>query len=307
MSKTNKIRLAAVGVIFAGLILLAVSWILNNKSFSNYSMVGTGSGYTEKTYTCQNDIDKIIVRDTSNEVYVVPSPGLDKIKITYYVSKDRQEYDISEAKGELTFVRKSTKKIHFYWGINLKPIYVKVEVPEKSLDEVNVQCSSGSITISGLNSKDVVALATSGSVKVTDINAESIIATATSGSVNLENIKADSLVTNATSGAIRLTNSSTDSYISGTTSGSVKLTSVEAKECALTTTSGGISFDKLSTQDLVASATSGSVKGTISGNESDYAIATKTTSGSCNLDDKTTGKYSMTLKTTSGSIKVSFE
>ena len=56
MSKTNKIRLAAVGVIFAGLILLSVSWILNNKSFSNYSMVGTGSGYTEKTYTCQDDI-----------------------------------------------------------------------------------------------------------------------------------------------------------------------------------------------------------------------------------------------------------
>ena len=82
----------------------------------------------------------------------------------------------------------------------------------------------------------------------------------------------------------------------------------EAGKLALRATTGDVKFSVKNADEIYVKCTMGSVKGTVSGAESEYDIHSSTTTGKSNLSERTgTAGKKLTVITTTGSINVNFE
>lgn len=175
---------------------------------------------------------------------------------------------------------------------------------------INISSSSGTIVSKKLAAGSFfVATSTSGDMVVEGLAAgDSVDFSASSGSLKLSDIAAaKGILAITTSGSIYSEDSSFDKIDFEASSGSITLVSDSASSVKVKTTSGTISLDKLEADSISLEASSGSIKGTIDGEESDYSIISTTSSGSSNLKDKREGSKTLDVKTTSGSIKLSFK
>jgi len=282
----NKVFKTAAILLVVGLVCLFLSGVLSDFNPENYSTTNIGSGET-RVYECSGEIYKIIAEDTSVSV-TVESGDVDRVTVSV-VESDRRSYDITEDSGILEVRAQVNNGINF--GIDSNHYEVKITVPKDKVVSVGVTTTSGSITVQKVNVTGLVTTSTSGSISIFTVNAsEGICAESTSGSIGLTKIetKEDILVSN-TSGSKKLLNVGTEGNLTvGGSSGSIKLTNVE--------TGGNISL----------SNTSGSISGSIVGSASDYSISSSTTSGSNNLSNSTSGAKKLDVRSTSGSVNISF-
>ena len=110
----------------------------------------------------------------------------------------------------------------------------------------------------------------------------------TSGNVRISGVKsADTLRANSVSGNIELTDVVCTDLTAGTTSGEVSLmNTVAGKAMSLESTSGEIELDRCDAQSLWLKTISGGISGTLL---SEKQFVTKTTSGSVNVPDCSSG------------------
>lgn len=282
----KNILIIAASLIVLGIMLMIGGWLLAGRTPAGFN--SKNNQYVEKTYECKDNIDNIILKESSTHV-TVRSGDVDKVTVDYFDNKDRELYDIKEENGTLYFTRNSEKSFVFF-SIDLTEKATVITVPRDYKGALDLNSSSGGMELNDLTGSDIKVENTSGSIQLEGITGDTVSVKNTSGSIRLENVALG-----------------TDMSVENT-SGSIKLNSVDAGgSISIKGSSGGIRLDSLKAGgDINIKNTSGSVKGTIIGKESDYKVNAEVTSGSCNLENSDSGNKELNVKTTSGGINIEF-
>lgn len=231
----------------AGIVLLGISFSIIQGDFTKLNS-GNVEPVEERTYESSDDITKIYIKDYSGAIKV-KSSDVSK-PVVKYCESNKHKYTITEEDGVLRIEKNSNFNMALF-SIDFNRYEICVMVPKDYDGILEVENTSGSITISDIRSKELTARNTSGSIELKNVTAD--------GNVTAKNV------------------------------------------------SGSIRFDRLSaTKDITMTNVSGSIKGSIAGSERDYRITAINTSGSCNLNNSTSGSKALYVKNTSGSIKIEF-
>lgn len=265
-----------------------------------------------------DEVDIINVKDVSNDVKIIKSED-NQVKVTYGTS-EKFSYYVKEIDGTLYVEYDDFRHWYDYiviFGKLSEPDLI-IEVPEKTLNELNIKCTSGDIEAKSVNSLvtnlkttsggvevggnvgDLTVNATSGYVKLNaDTQAEMAVVSTTSGKLTLSgNVKGDVIADN-TSGDIVFEDLKCKNLDAKTSSGKIKGENLTLASVKADTISGGIEFDNtVCTGDMTLEATSGSIK-LESVDAANYDL--HTTSGGIKAEILTAKLYN--VKSTSGSVK----
>ncbi len=323
MKKYSIIALLLIGV---GLMIMGTTYLVyrgkpavfNSKSIS----------YIHETFECSQEIYDILIQERAEDVKVeLANVSYPSIKYVNY--KGKEEVKVTDSAGVLSFYRPAVNTN--FVGVNMQEdtdttlvlpkdysgtLTIRTSSGDITADidlkllKFEAEASSGDVLLSNFSSEEsAIIKTTSGDIVVEGLaTGDSVDFSASSGSLKLSDIvAAKGILAKTTSGSIYLEDSSFDKIDFEASSGSITLVSDSASSVKVKTTSGTISLDKLEADSISLEASSGSIKGTIDGEESDYSIISTTSSGSSNLKDKREGSKTLDVKTTSGSIKLSFK
>ena len=283
----------------------------------------------KREYECREKTDLIDIISTSDGICVT-SGNVERVRISYMECPGKHEYELMEQDGKLTLALKNihsvlwtihspfldnsirvTVPVNYSGNLELKTSSGRIAVANINAGYLNISSSSGSAKAENITAVNGICIsATSGSIKIRKINAKDINASGTSGSININEAESGGVINAGTSsGRISVTDSSAAGDVClKNSSGTIVLDRVFAggNVCA-GNTSGGVHFTSLKAGGNIAfSSTSGSIKGSIVGRESDYSIASRTTTGMNSLADSSNGSRGLNASTTSGSIKIAF-
>ncbi|MCR5323662.1 MAG: DUF4097 family beta strand repeat-containing protein [Lachnospiraceae bacterium] len=287
----------------------------------------------KREYECTGKIVLLNIVSSSDGIRI-KGGDVQNVHISYWECPGKHEYDLNESEGKVSLIRRNIKSI--LWGIHylFLDTTIEVTVPVSFEGNIELNCTSGKIELSDINAENLSSHTTSGAFRASDINlknkaeigntsgsikintfsAKDISASTTSGSVNMNGVNAErGIKIHTGSGSIGISDSKVSNNIDlSDHSGIIKIERVVADgDLCAHNTSGGVHFNAIDIGgNIVLKSTSGSIKGSIVGNENDYSISSKTTSGINNLRDlnnSMSGRKMLDANTTSGSIKIVFE
>ena len=180
-------------------------------------------------------------------------------------------------------------------------------LPQEISFDVGVELSNGKILIQNMDFLRLNLSTKNGAVCVKDFNAQSVSVSTENGAVVLENVSIDEAVTAKTeNGAVYMKNVAAASITGETENGAVKLEKCKAAHIHAETENGAVNVVTIAGDEIMLVTDNGSVSGTISGSRSDYRIESKTSNGANNLGNKSDGSKLLSVRTSNGSINVTF-
>lgn len=302
MSKSIKTALI---LIVAGIVLVVLAWCLAKGDVTNFNTKNAET--VREEYKCTTDVTEIEITETSESIEI-KEENVDKVTVSYCNEKNKKLYKVTEKNGKLK-LEKIKNTVSFGIFINLDDTRVYVSVPKDYHGSIDVETTSGSVYVENLELSDFNIDGSSGSLNVSNVSSENgFKIELTSGSINLSNIKTKKAEVKNSSGTIAIEDLEAEELDVNNSSGTIKLTDVSVTDSVdVLNTSGSIRLDRLSAgKSIKLENTSGGIRGTIVGKESDFAIDTDYTSGSCNLKDSKNGEKTLDASTTSGDIKIEF-
>ncbi len=260
-------------------IALVIAMVLllhgDNNRFSFFHFKEETKIIVEQEYN-KEEIKKIVADTSVSDIQIIPSEN-EKIKVVIY----GEETD--KAKSELeqnTLTISAQKKTRICFGFCF---FGKEEIiiylPENEIKEIELKTISGDIKVSTSLKANTTIKTTSGDISLN--SAADVDIHSTSGDINVGDVKNASIIS---------------------VSGEIKGNTVEGK-AIISTTSGDIKINRfLCKENSEIKSVSGEVK--INNVENAY-IETKTVSGESDIaNNNRKAEYTLSIKTTSGDIKV---
>lgn len=276
MRKSIRVILfAALGLVVTGMLFTGLAVATGGTEMLFNFKENSVSDYVSATF---DEVDFVDIDNVSGNVEIVKSVT-DQVKVTYAQSEDFEYKVICENKMlsvKFEDFRKWYNNI-FFFGYGDTGLVV--ELPEKTLKELNIKTTSGNIDAKDLNAAATNLKTTSGYIEVGG-NVGTLNAHATSGRVEvLGSAKAEEMNIGCTSGRVS---------VSGDVKGDV----------IAQNTSGGMNIENLTCRNLDAKCSSGKLSGK---NIKAESVKGDVVSGGINLEDAIcTGD--MNLESTSGRI-----
>ena len=197
---------------------------------------------------------------------------------------------------------------------------IRVRLPDQ-FEHVFVSSSSGSIRVIDTNAHYFSLTSRSGSIHMDDVNVgNTLIANTISGSIRFDDVSGDQFIVASTSGSIR---GEELRFMLGefeTVSGSIDLGDVRWSNFSARSTSGSIRITEAvidpAGDNTQLQSTSGTINLRVDGRPSDFSYTARTTTGSLNIDGSRvsgrnaeggTGNHVISLQSTSGSVRLSFD
>lgn len=253
------------------------------------------------------NIEILNIVTSSAAVEVVPATG-DEIEVLLdgKMSEkliDNYSFKIIQKANRLEISFKTNHSNGFHFGITYIDIKLKVSIPEKIYEDIQVRTSSGGITINDVKSKTLTSTSSSGSQTITGVQ------------VNQQ------LFSKASSGSIIAKENNAGKALLSASSGKIVLRELACSQTKLETSSGSIYYHNESLNgDLDCKASSGKVDINIVKMPESLSLECGASSGKVNvrvngLDFKEkanhraaasrgTGENSIYARTSSGSITV---
>ena len=263
-----------------------------------------GSKVTEITYVKEDysvsadGISQISVKTRNMPVTVTPYDG-NEITLHYYTSKE-DPYEVSLENGVLTLKYKYDNLFSvgswlkgstiFNFMNNTNP-YVELVMPKAYADDLKLNTSNASIHVSGLTGAGDIRMETSNSsIDISDVTAAGIGAQTSNGSVTLANA--------VIAGVVDVKSSN----------GTIHAKKVAAKDrLTLNTSNARINVEQITSAAIELHSSNGSISGTVAGKRSDYTISSDTSNADNSLGDGGKGPSSLTVNTSNGDIRVTFQ
>ena len=303
----NKI---AVILILAGVALFAIGRLSGARgggiSFSGWRFhVHNESTQFENSFTpLPARLENISVRTTSISVIIQTAPAGETPGI-HLVNVNPESL---EAGDGITIDTRRAERTGwsiwlFNWNFTAARREIRIYLPANAeLNEVSVRSTSGSVQIDGLSAENITTDSTSGSLRLNNLQAQTLYARAVSGSIRGENINISSGEINSTSGSISFGEITWNTLDARSTSGSVRFSDARIQDAATGRTS--------------LRSTSGSVHLELREPAAYFSYNMSTTSGTARVNGNNrgrgtstggTGAHEITLRTTSGSVRLDFE
>ncbi|MCQ4021544.1 MULTISPECIES: DUF4097 family beta strand repeat-containing protein [unclassified Ruminococcus] len=311
MKKTRNIFIiVAVALMFAGIIICAVSFSMSGFNFSEFSTSLVGKEVKEMKADFKNEFSNLTLNTVDRKIDFQKSDD-DMIHFEY-TENEKRKIEISESNGTLSLTEHTHYKWYDYFFSFDNGNKLTVKLPAEINASISVDNRNGKITFSGINVKDDVKLHTSnGEISFSDDEIEGeLIAQISNGRVNISNLDVKGNVELKTSnGEVSLQDFDSSSRLNiKTSNGKVYLNKAEAEEISMESSNGKIEFwDTDVTKSISAKTINGKIEGTLIGKEGDYNITAETSSNnSCNLPMTGNGGKTAYFKTSNGNIEVSY-
>lgn len=253
-----------------GLALIAIGLLALVFNYSDQSVFTFFSGNTveinEREVVDGTPITDFDIYSTSTNVYVIPHDQEEiSIELSGRVSdklKNSFKLDVQTNGSKLGIkVERENQTVKNIFGTIVLNTKLEVYVPEKMYEAINVNTSSGKITIEDVQAKDLEINASSGKIIVSNVIAENALQLQTSsGRIEALNNQATSLQAKASSGAITINEIQASSMTITTSSGKIEIIN-SVGEITAAASSGSISIDnKQLSGDITAATSSGRVE-----------------------------------------------
>lgn len=281
MKKLIKVSLIIAAILIPlGIIFVVVGTMMGGKGFS-ISTDGKLNFFNEQSFEYENyDLEAFenIDVDAYNGRVIIKASKDDTYGINVKLDSTPKEPDIKVENGILKvkeYEHNSWLSFNFGWFNTER--YIEIYVPEDVLDSVNIDTSNGRIELSGISLNELTVNTSNGKIEMTDL-------------------KADKCDVKTSNGAIAIIES-------------------EIENSRFVTSNGKISIEG-TFKDVYAKTSNGSIDVSSDISEEYYKISAKTSNGSVRIDgDKVSDEYTsrnsgegyMELKTSNGSINMSFK
>lgn len=251
---------------------------------------------------------KLKVKCEIEKINVTATDG-NEIAFTYYEG-EKLQHDLTDKDGEVVLETRNKTWFFRRFGLDKDMFMIDVAVPRAFSGDLILEAATGAINVRDLlKVKELRAKVSTGSIRAENLKAEKAVFETSTGSitVNGAEILGDAEI-KATTGSVKAENIKAGGRLEMTvTTGSLKC-DAEAGKLALKATTGDVKFSVKNADEIYVKCTMGSVKGTVSGAESEYDIHSSATTGKSNLAERTgTAGKKLTVITTTGSINVNFE
>ena len=191
-----------------------------------------------------------------------------------------------------------------------------VDFPELRVDEFMIDSISGNIDVSGIIAGKLNISSTSGRLSLSDVEAKEVAFDCISGNAKITNLKADSLKYDKTSGEGDIIDSNIGSLKLSSISGGISLKNVDSEGLYVDSGSGNFEYQGSIEGDIKIDIISGRVKLELSGSSDDYDKNIESISGTTNIDGqrfqgdiniRNDGKYKINIDSASGNVNISFD
>jgi len=277
---------AVVGVVFIG-IGLALGANTGGLYWSRDGGLSVGSrNLSHVHYTNLQEFNNISINVSSTDVRVVHANYFG-FEANY---RDNSNFRYSFENGNLTITQDgfNSSQVNIMGFGNSEREEIIISLPRNALlDDVELQVTSGRITIDQLDCVNLTATLSFGNATVNNLTAQSAVIHTTSGRVRLENTTvAGQLEMRASSGNIHITNTIAEDFEIRTTSGRIDGTGIVANGLNAVVGSGNIALTGILNGNTTARTTSGSVRLNVAGSESNYNVSTSVTSGTVRINSE---------------------
>ena len=262
--KSATIKLIVWSIVLILIILMTIDLAVNKK-FTNWSISGLIDDSAYQVIHEENieaeDIDELFLKCRAGEVRIYKTSEED-IKIIQKGPEnfdEREIVDINKDNGKLSIVQDFNKARFFIFGFGTRGTIIEVYLPEKEYEKIALECTSGTITIKDIISKNVELKASSGKIELENIKSENMELNLTSGNIEADNIISNYVKANATSGKIELDGEFKNADLK-LTSGSIDFTTdvmIDSLNCKVTSGRMDIIIPENDGFDLESSRTSG--------------------------------------------------
>lgn len=289
---------------FLALIIGGCIW-LYGFSLAGFDIINISSNknYQESEERYQA-CDNIIFDGNASEVSVYYHDEDDIL--VKYSQDDNNIYSAEVESDTLKISYKYKVKISFFtWYY--RPVYAKIYLPRNQVNSLDLKTTTGEIKVNGINAQIIKAAATTGELELKNVAAPTIIVSATTGNIELDHVNGTELSARCTTGQIKIDNAMiTNSINAETTTGAIRMNTVTVALLKGTCTTGSVRITELTCPDIDLRVSTGEIRVEIIGQKSDYKITSSTSTGSSNVNSTETGDKRLFVKTSTGSIKVSW-
>lgn len=175
---------------------------------------------------------------------------------------------------------------------------------------LHTDTSNGTVDVQNVTVQDTMVLKSSNcAIHAAFCEAASLQATTSNAALQLENVRTKSnMILSTSNGRVTLVEAECPEEINVQDSNAaIELTGVACKRLCAATSNSPLRFDAVKAEDYSFTTSNGSVTGTLPGKAEDYGIHSKTSNGTNTLPELSGGAIPLTVRTSNGSIHVSFQ
>jgi DUF4097 and DUF4098 domain-containing protein YvlB len=292
-----------------------------------YNLNPVSKNYTSEVISSDKLNAKIEI--STDKLKIDVDSSLDNIVIDYFESKTI-EYVISYDETDGLIVKEKSSFNRYFedlWIVNsfFSENLMHITFPTNTFESLSISAAVSAIELDNINAETLTLKQSSG----TTILQNSIIENATikeaSGIIIMNNNVIGSadiglssgvltaiennigiLKCNIASGSIKVTNLISDNTQINVSGGNIKLDYVTSTIIVVNKVAGSFAFTNLDSQDIDFKNTAGNIDGSLIGKESDYKIDIYYSGGNCNLAQTNVGERLLKIRSSSGSIHITF-
>jgi DUF4097 and DUF4098 domain-containing protein YvlB len=158
---------------------------------------------TEKIVTIQKGFDAIEIDSDGARVEVQPANITEaRVELTGAFSNDKLDAAVEKSTLKIEVGNKRKKLFSFDFTAAL--LTLKVLVPEKEYEALQIESSNGRVQLTGITAKDILTRTDNGNISMQDVKTSTITAGAGNGRIELNGVSADKVSIWAANGQVRL-------------------------------------------------------------------------------------------------------
>lgn len=307
-----------IGLLVTGLIFVVIGFILFKGNLSEiFASFNKTSDYTYVEKIGNENLTEVDF-DFENANIIIKKHNETTYKISYYeASYDVKTVKEIDGKLEITQDVSVWENIFSIKFTSSKVVNVLVYLPSSFTGQVNVQSISGNVEIKDFTLNEVNINLTSGRISLNNLSVNGNLDLLTnSGNIILNEVKADLLNAKVNSGKIILNDIEiNNSTTLKTTTGNIEIDDLETMDLTVNSVSGKVLATDLTATKISVNITSGNIILELEGSKYDYKIDAKSVSGNIYYLGEKMGKslnvinglYEMKLNSTSGNISINFD
>ena len=306
--------LVLLGVLIFGGAMMSLNWNFLNLATYKYEI---------NEYSIEGDFKDIAVDIETADVELLLSENGERRVVCRESAKEK--HSVTVENGILFISTRNNKKWYDYIGIGFKSISLKIYLPAGEYGSLNVQASTGKLSIAeGFVFEELFVRKSTGDVKVSSSTLGSTNIRTSTGDIVLEKVSSGSLELIASTGEITLSGVACEGVINTkVTTGKVLLTDVRAKSLTseggtgditltgvvceeklmIERSTGDVMFDGSDAAEISVETDTGNVKGTLL---SDKVFLVETETGRVEVPKSTVGGR-CEIETETGNVKISIK
>ncbi len=287
------------GIVFTGA-LAASGWQI--------SKLSTNGPLEDRSMTIQNKQQDIVLIERDTPIVIGRSDDND-IHLEYAESK-RAYYIIKDE--DTLLINKEYKPLAFFFNFDFnftKPLTLLL--PKDFQGNIKVKNANGGIELSQLDLQELELITSNGRVTVEQLTAKALVVKSSNAGMTLDTVQVqDEIICNTSNGKLQLSDITTRDFVAKTTNASVTARNIYTDDSiTLESSNGRIDIeDLLAGKELSLITNNASITGSIRDSMRNYSIQSKTSNANNNLpEDMSGGPKDLTVKTSNGPIKLTFD